>query len=323
MSKLPRTPIIVIFTITCIAVLFPIRQLSVNAFAKTDDDDRYYLPPASWLRFFSLGYNEAAADLVWVKTLIYFGKRMALEPEETNGGHIRNYLLTAVALDPKFRSLYTTGATFTKYSQGRRITRESIDMAITLLESGIKEFPNDGELWFALGFIHHYEMLNVISEDPEDPETQRHLRLGRYYFARAALMDNAPPYAGLLAVSLVEKWGGFDDMIAEHLKSTLLKETNPTLRSNLIKKLRNALGKAAEKDIQKTEQLQKEWQQTYDFVPFDFFLVLRTQAPLRELIDPLYFTDQMLEFQASEIEMPVSNAAASDHLGTADAGDMN
>ena len=33
-----------------------------------DDADKYYLPPPKYLQVVSLGYREAAADLVWIAT---------------------------------------------------------------------------------------------------------------------------------------------------------------------------------------------------------------------------------------------------------------
>ena len=36
-------------------------------------EDLYYLPPTDWLRVFSFGWDEAAADLIWMRALVYFG----------------------------------------------------------------------------------------------------------------------------------------------------------------------------------------------------------------------------------------------------------
>jgi hypothetical protein len=137
-------------------------------------------------------------------------------------------------------------------------------------------------------------MLNFVPDDPKDPITKEHLRLGRYYFSRAALMDNAPPYAALLSASLMQRFD-MAEMVVEHLKAMLMRETDPQIRARLIEKLREEAGRAAERDILQTEQLQQEWRQQLPFVPFDFFLVLRSDAPIEELIDPLYLTDQLLE----------------------------
>ena len=277
---------------TLFTLMILTQKVASSAYHATiEEDDRYYLPPAGWLRLFCLGYNEAMADLIWVKTVIHFGEQTKKETAET--GFVMNYLLTAVELDSRFRALYTVGSTLTMYQSQGRITRKSLDMAIQLLERGIRVFPNDGELFFSLGFIHHYEMLNFISSDPEDPITKEHLRLGRYYFSRAALMNNAPPYAALLSASLMQKWGAAE-MVTAHLKAMLMKETDPKIRAELIARLRKEAGKAAERDIQMTQQLQREWKEQLPFIPYDFYLVLRTETPVKEILDPLYFTDQLL-----------------------------
>jgi hypothetical protein len=289
------------------AAMMPMQKIAARAFeSAVEEDERYYLPPAAWLRIFCLGYNEAAADLVWVKTIVHFGKNLTAAPKKSTDPFVLNYLMTAVELDRRFRSLYTVGSTLTMFQNHGVITRHSLDMAIELLERGTKEFPGDGEIFFSLGYIHHYEMLNFVPDDPKDPITEKHLRLGRYYFSRAALMDNAPPYATLLSASLMQRFD-MAEMVVEHLKAMLLRETDPQIRAQLIGKLREEAGRAAERDILQTEQLQQEWRKQLPFVPFDFFLVLRSDAPIEEFIDPLYLTDQLLEET-----MPDADEAAAD-----------
>ena len=257
------------------------------------DDDRYYLPPAEWLRAFSLGYTEAAADMVWVKTIVYFGEKMGAEEKGEGAHHMMNYLMTATALDPKFRSCYTAGSSLTLFQAHGRVVRRSIEMAFELLEKGRKEFPDDGEIFFSLGFMHYYEMARFLSDDPEDPEAKKHRELGRYYIGRSALMPGAPPYASMLAATLMMK-GGIDAAVLEHLKAMLIRETDPSIRKELIAKIRSEAGKVVDADIDETERIQQAWRADMPYVPYDLYLLLRVEAPTAEQIDPLYFTDRLL-----------------------------
>jgi hypothetical protein len=279
------------------------------------DDDRYYLPPSAWMRAFSLGYNEAAADLIWVKTILYFGKKMTSRKQPDESQYVMNYLLCAADLDPKFRSCYADGSTLTMFQNHGKVTKESIQAAIELLGRGIQYFPDDGELYFSLGFMHYYEMAKFFSDDPNDKETKNHRDLGRYYIGRSALMDGAPPYAAMLSTTLLLK-GGMDAAILEHLKAMLLRETDPTIRADLIAKIRSEVGKAAEADIAETERLRAAWQNDLPYVPYDFYLIVRTEVPVAEKLDPLYLSNQLLGLNDESI-----SSEDTDEDDTASSGD--
>lgn len=257
------------------------------------DDERYYLPPPAWLRAFSAGYTEVAADLVWIKTLVYFGQSYKGSAQES-GGFTTNYLLTASKLDPRFRSIYTYGSALTLFQNKGRPTQKTVEMAIDLLERGVSVFPDDGEILCQLGFMHYYEMEPFLPEDEDDPKRKHHKESGIQYISRGALMSGAPPYAARLSASLTTQ-NGMDEFVIEHLKALLAQETDPDLRKLLARKLRKALGKAAERDIAETERLRKQWADTMAYVPYDFFLILQTDPPLQELIDPLYRWNRMLD----------------------------
>ena len=167
-------------------------------------------------------------------------------------------------------------------------------MAIDLLERGAEVFPDDGEILFQLGFLHYYEMRRFYLKNEDDPEWRAHEATGARLIARAALMQNAPKYAARLSASIMGK-AGLEDMVVEHLKTLLAKETDPNLREYLAGKLKAALGKAAERDIRETERLSAAWSSEMPYIPYDFYLILKTDAPVAELIDPLYHWNLMLD----------------------------
>ncbi len=276
-------------------------------------DDRYYLPPSQWIRVFSFGYNEAAADLIWVKTIVYFGEKMTEKKSKAGSQFVMNYLLSAVDLDPRFRNMYVAGSTLTMFQNRGRVSEKTIQMAMDLLERGVSEFPDDGEILFSLGFLHYYEMARFLPEDPDDPLHRKHKNLGRYYIGRSALMRGAPPYAALLSASLMLK-GDMDTAVLEHLKTMLVRETDPAIREELIDRIRKEAGKAAEKEIAATEQLQKEWRSVMPYVPFDFYTILRNDLPVEERIDPLFFSNKLLELSLDDIDNDVDNETNSEEL---------
>ncbi|MCP4674152.1 MAG: hypothetical protein GY854_01250 [Deltaproteobacteria bacterium] len=262
----------------------------------TIDDERYFLPPAGWLKVFSLGYNEAVADLVWIKTLVYSGGVMLDRKKRLAAGIKKdfstNYLYTATDLDPKFRSLYSRGSTLTLF-QGLEVTKKSVLMTIDLLERGTREFPADGSIMFDLGFMHFYEMRSFFSKEPNDPETQFHRELGRRLIYQSTLLEGSPQYATLLASTLMKK-EGLIELEIEHLKTMLFKETDPSIRNSLEKRLRATLGQAASHHISTSKAYRAEWQEQMSFIPFSLFLVMRSDVSIEETLDPLYRSNRAL-----------------------------
>jgi hypothetical protein len=270
------------------------------------DEDRYYLPPPAWLRFFGLGYNEAVADAIWIRTIVYFGgalkhalaARAKDAPARDSGSDFTvNYVRAVVDVDPRFREAYRDGAGLTLYAGGD-VTERNCKMAVEILGKGMDVFPDDGEIAFNLGFIHYYEMARFLPKDPGNPTRKWHQQEGVRLIRRAALMPEAPPYVSALAATLMKR-NGMDDLVASHLESMLLKETDPGIRRTLELQLRNALGHAAERAIALTSELQDEWRRTLPFVPFDLFLVIDGQTePVESVLNPLYVTDELLADRA-------------------------
>ncbi len=278
--------------------MIPLRASTVSLHDRVVDDvDRYYLPPADWLRVFSLGYNEAAADFVWIKTIVYFGdialKDWGRGQQTPVDNFTMNYMRTAAELDPKFRAIYSRGGVLTLYHRGE-ITEQSVKLAIEVFELGTKQFPNDGEITFHLGFMHYYEMEPFLPRQKNHP-TRRHFKeRGAYLLSKAALMPNAPQYASVLSSTLLYRLG-LNNLVIEHLKALLITETNPDIRRTLAFQLKRELGKAAKRDIELTDRIQAEWRREMPYVPFDLFLILNPGDPgINELLDPLYTTNQLL-----------------------------
>lgn len=280
--------------LSVLAVLLQVKSADVHA-RVISEDDRFYLPAAKWLRVFSLGFNEAAADLVWIKTIVYFGQRVGSSSSKIKGreNFTVNYLTTAVELDPRFRRAYTAGSALTLF-QNLEVTEKTVNAAMELLERGVRAFPGDGEILFDLGVMHYYEMRPFLPADETHPKTKYHEELGAELIARAALMPGAPPYARLLSSSLLSK-EGMNDLIVEHLKTMLLAETNPKIRKTLAAKLTREIGATARRDIAATEKYHALWKQEFPFIDFDLFLIIYRPHLAEELIDPLYYSRQILK----------------------------
>lgn len=262
-------------------------------------EDHYYLPPAAWMKVFSLGYNEAAADVLWATTLVYFGGKKHWSKEQGGAEKIDtprftvNYLALVSKLDPRFIGVYQDGGRLTLYHTGQ-ITEDSVKMAIELLETGRRYFPNDGEIAFNLGFLHYYEMDPFLPNEKDAPARRYHKEEGVKLIRLAANMDNPPPYVSLLAGSLLKR-EGLSELVVEHLRAMLVKETDPGIRETLKAQLYQAIGERAARDIEATQQIQGEWRSKMAYVPFDIFLLAQPfqEITIEEMLDPTIYTSAL------------------------------
>jgi hypothetical protein len=295
MGTRAQRAIVVALAVALAAAAYHARARSAALFGSVvADEDRYYLPPPAWLRAFSLGYNEAVADVLWVRTIVYFGERVSFSsarsaPKGTSSGvaaaeYLVNYLAVVTSLDPRFRSAYADGARLTLYHRGV-ITRRSVEMAIELLERGAAEYPDDGEIAFSLGFMNYYELDPFLAAKSAALEAAH--EKGVRFIRAAAGMPGAPPYVSIMSSTLLYK-EGLRDVVIEHLRAMLVQETDPGIRATLEAQLRRELGKAAEADIAAMRELERRWRRELPWAPFDLFLLVQPFVPfsLRGAIDP-------------------------------------
>lgn len=107
------------------------------------------------LKGYSLGFEGLIADWYWMQSLQYLGEKILKNPDANisfdnlnalNPRLLYPYLDNATTLDPQFLSVYEFGATV--------LPAIDKDKAIRLLEKGIKDNPNQWQLYRHLGYIH-------------------------------------------------------------------------------------------------------------------------------------------------------------------------
>jgi tetratricopeptide (TPR) repeat protein len=170
-------------------------------------EDIYYLPPPGWLQAFSLGYREATAGLIWLRTLIYFGDELAHRGNVANLSHYADAML---ALDPYFKRVYRWIATCGVYRTGH-VGPEHVRKSISYLERAARLFPDDGEIAWDLAAFYLYE-LRPLTQDPAEKESAR--RKGVEHLQFATLRGAGPPWLVLNAAGELEKLGQRERQIA-------------------------------------------------------------------------------------------------------------
>src|SRR5690349_18617301 len=100
------------------------------------EDDLAFLPRASVLRAASLGHTEAMADLVFLRTITFFGAQFV---GAKNYDWMESHLDTVAELDPYFRAAYRFGGHATMYN-GKPITNREVRLSSHFLEAGLQVY---------------------------------------------------------------------------------------------------------------------------------------------------------------------------------------
>lgn len=154
-------------------------QLQNRPRAREAESVPIYLPQARFLRPLSLGYHNVLANLLWFRTISYFG-------EHYRSDHTYPWLAymcdLVTDLDPRADYVYRFAGMILTWEANR------VDEGIRLLEKGTKALPNSWLLHYWLGFTHYF-----FKEGYDQAIT--HLR-------RAAELPGAHPSAAALAALL-------------------------------------------------------------------------------------------------------------------------
>jgi hypothetical protein len=202
------------------------RELRLTAFhwhlESQSYEDRYYLPPAGWLPLMSLGYHAALADLIWCRSLIYFGEELV---HKGTAKFAFEYTDAVLALDPDFRSAYAWISTAILY-RATDVSYEEGLRATGYLKRAVARWPNDGELHWRYGSVLRFELAPLLEEGPE----KEHLiYLSAPHLATAASLGAGPAWLALNSSALLARVGKKEQAIRH------LEEVYGTVQDDLTK----------------------------------------------------------------------------------------
>lgn len=150
----------------------------LNAERSVAEDFRY-LPKGDYLKVAVLGYDQLAADLLWLKAIQVMGKKGS---EHADAEWFYQAVDVITTLDPKFDYVYQMGSVFLS------VLADRADLAVQLLSKGVIDNPDEWRLYFYLGFDQFYYLGNF--KEAADA------------MAKAAALPGRPAYVPLLASRL-------------------------------------------------------------------------------------------------------------------------
>jgi len=158
------------------------------------EEEPLYIPTGRLLPYLSLGHNQFLADLLWLKTILYFGERYLTDKNYTYLYHLLDLITT---LDPRFKQAYLFGGVVLS------LELEAVEESNLLLYKGMENLSNDWRIPFYLGFNYWYYMND-------------HVQAARY-ISIASRISGSPPYLSALAGTLYLK-GGQGEVARSFLK---------------------------------------------------------------------------------------------------------
>ncbi len=184
--------------------------------------DVIYVPDERVSRLTMLGYDQAAADLLWLRTLGYFGAHFSTDRRYE---WLEFFIDQIISFDPLFKKVYHWAGANVLY--GRQFTNENVRLSNRFYEQALVRFPEDYEAAYRLGLNYYIELR---AKDPA--KKRRFQEKGLEYLEMAANMPDAPHRLRNLVASIAVR-GGAISIGLQYLLDQLVVETDPGRRAGL------------------------------------------------------------------------------------------
>jgi tetratricopeptide (TPR) repeat protein len=218
------------------------------------------LPPGKVLGALDLGYHSLAADLLFIRANIYYGRHILTDERLP---WLNDFTDTLISLDPDFKKAYLWGAMVSMYRKrdSDRIESRYVRRAIAILKKGMLRFPNDYRFPMRIGFNYYYEMSDIEHGIP--------------FFERASKMPGAPAWLREKLVDLYSKRGR-RALARQMLAELAMEAEDPVLGKALADRLEALYTEPEKKELTVLRRrLVDEWRKDYSYAPFDLFLLVR------------------------------------------------
>lgn len=144
-------------------------RLAETLHAIKDSDDVYPFPPPPVLRLATLGYVAATTDVLWAKVLVEHGTHWS---EHRPFDDLEHYLDAIVELEPTYHPFYEYADTLLGYRPTGGHEKDARE-ARAYLERGIKELPQDADIWLHYGQFVAFMGPSFLSSQDEQKQWKR------------------------------------------------------------------------------------------------------------------------------------------------------
>lgn len=234
--------------------------------------DEPFAPSSTSAPFLSLGYREAASDLLFVRLIGYFGGGEAT-------AHGVAELAEAIAtLDPKRYGVYEFGARAIEMARFG-VDNAAMLRAIALLDAGQREFPTDWRLPYVEGMIYAQDL-----QTTDRAERRRFDEEGTRLVESAIRKPHAPAELATWASVMRTKLGQHERAVTG-LREMLLVSSDESARRRILARLGDLEDANAEaianELLQARQQFERRWKSERPALPATMYLLLGPHRPTR------------------------------------------
>ena len=219
------------------------------AAAEPSEQILYVSSPAAIGRM-ALSFDAVAADLYWIRAVQHYGRAKLANDPRQQYELLYPLLDLTTSLDPYFNVAYRFGAIFLAEKPPSGPGRA--DLAITLLEKGLRAQPHRWEFAQDLGFVYYWWLKDYAAAAD--------------WFKRGADIPGAPLWLGPMAAVTIAKGG--DRATSRQLWSEIVKsapEEASWVRTQAELRLQQL---AAMDQIDLLERIVKEYERRTGALPF-------------------------------------------------------
>lgn len=228
-------------------------------------DRHVVIPSPEAARVLSLGLTEVAADVAWVRMLIYYGDGLI---NDTGMPDTEALVRLVNVLDPYFRKAYMWGAYATTMRSGMA-TNDEYASSIEVLKRGLKVFPNDWEFNWILGVRLFMEVKGGTEEDEAKRKEE-----GVMYIERAMHNPKAPPDLPLLAASLRTQLGHKEQALRD-LREMILNIDDAKAREKLQARYNALASETAGNELAAAaSEFDQGWKAHFPYASRSFYVLL-------------------------------------------------
>jgi len=199
--------------------------------ASQSSEDVYYLPADEHiLRGLTLGYYEVAADLLWMRALLYYAENLS---ERGTATCAVDYAEALASLDPGFAQIYHWAGMVPFYISSVS-EQEARVRCVEFMVRGTEQLPNDGQLAWDTASTILYELLPPFEGTEAERERWR-ARAGELT-TRAVRLGAGPPWLAVENAALLTELGE-TDRAARVLEQRMALTHDMEVRADLLLRL--------------------------------------------------------------------------------------
>ena len=129
------------------------QRIDVQQNTVATEDDQVMLRSSKLVKGLSLEYAPLVADIYWTRVVQYFGNKHA--GKQVDLRLLWPLLDLTTTLDPQLMPAYHFGSMYLSDAPPRGAGRP--DLAVELIDRGIRENPDQWRLYYDLGFVYYFD----------------------------------------------------------------------------------------------------------------------------------------------------------------------